>query len=156
MAGGRMATAGLAIASHEWGTAVARVVVALFLLPVFLRLGIYTMPEFLEHRYGPAPRTLMATYMDLPLGTKSPISGWLPCRTDTPGRHEAFASWPPCTVGLTGGTAGLHYLWRAPTTSVRLYQKRQLEGMRQAGRYANDRNRPIETGRQVREDASHD
>lgn len=63
MAGGGVATAGLAIASYEWIAAVALVVVALFLLPVFLRLGIYTMPEFLEHRYGPGPRTLMATYM---------------------------------------------------------------------------------------------
>ena len=63
MAGGGVATAGLAIASYEWVAAVALVVVALFLLPVFLRLGIYTMPEFLEHRYGPAPRTLMAAYM---------------------------------------------------------------------------------------------
>lgn len=63
MAGGGVATAGLAIASYEWIAAVALVVVALFLLPAFLRLGIYTMPEFLEHRYGPGPRTLMATYM---------------------------------------------------------------------------------------------
>lgn len=63
MAGGGVATAGLAIASYEWVAAVALVVVALVLLPVFLRLGIYTMPEFLEHRFGPAPRTLMAAYM---------------------------------------------------------------------------------------------
>ena len=63
MAGGGVATAGLAIASYEWLAAVALVVVALVLLPVFLRLGIYTMPEYLEHRYGPAPRTLMAAYM---------------------------------------------------------------------------------------------
>lgn len=63
MAGGGVATAGLAIASYEWVAAVALVLVALFLLPVFLRLGIYTMPEFLEHRYGPEPRTLMAAYM---------------------------------------------------------------------------------------------
>ena len=63
MAGGGVATAGLAIASYEWIGAVALVIVALFLLPAFLKLGIYTMPEFLEHRYGPGPRTLMAAYM---------------------------------------------------------------------------------------------
>ena len=63
MAGGGVATAGMAIASYEWIAAVALVIVALFLLPAFLKLGIYTMPEFLEHRYGPAPRTLMAAYM---------------------------------------------------------------------------------------------
>lgn len=63
MAGGGVATAGMAIASYEWVAAVALVLIGLFLLPVFLRLGIYTMPEFLEHRYGVAPRTLMAVYM---------------------------------------------------------------------------------------------
>lgn len=65
MAGGGVATAGMAIASYEWVAAIALVLVALFLLPVFLRLGIYTVPEFLEYRFGPAPRTLMAAYMIL-------------------------------------------------------------------------------------------
>ncbi len=63
MAGAGYGAAGLAIASYEWVAAVTLVVVALFLLPLFLRLGIYTMPEFLEHRYGTPARTLMAVYM---------------------------------------------------------------------------------------------
>lgn len=63
MAGFGFGETGLAVASYEWVAAVTLVVVGLFLLPLFLRLGIYTMPEFLEHRYGPAPRTLMAIYM---------------------------------------------------------------------------------------------
>ena len=63
MAGSGFGEVGLAVASYEWVAAVVLVVVALVFLPVFLRLGIYTMPEFLEHRYGPAPRTLMAIYM---------------------------------------------------------------------------------------------
>ncbi len=63
MAGSGFGAIGLAVASYEWVAAVTLVGVALVFLPVFLRLGIYTMPEFLEHRYGPVPRTIMAVYM---------------------------------------------------------------------------------------------
>lgn len=56
---------GLAIASYEWMAAITLVVVAVFFLPRFLRAGIYTIPEYLEHRYGVAARTLMASYMML-------------------------------------------------------------------------------------------
>ncbi len=63
MAGAGFGAAGLAIASYEWIAAVTLVIVAIFLLPLFLRLGIFTMPEFLEHRYGHQARTLMAVYM---------------------------------------------------------------------------------------------
>ncbi len=63
MSGGGVADAGLAIASYEWIAAVSLVLVAIFLLPTFLKLGIFTMPQFLEHRFGPGPRTLMAGYM---------------------------------------------------------------------------------------------
>ncbi len=51
---------GLAIASYEWMAAITLVVVAFVFLPTFLRTGIYTIPEFLEHRYGPMSRTIMA------------------------------------------------------------------------------------------------
>lgn len=60
---GRGFELGLAIASYEWMAAVTLVVVALFLLPRFLRAGIYTIPEYLEYRYGPGARTLMAVFM---------------------------------------------------------------------------------------------
>lgn len=63
MAGSGFGVSGLAVASYEWIAAVALVVVGLWLLPRYLELGIYTMPEFLEHRFGPAARTLMAVYM---------------------------------------------------------------------------------------------
>jgi SSS family solute:Na+ symporter len=63
MAGAGFGSAGLAIASYEWIAAITMVVMGLFLLPIFLRLGIFTMPEFLEHRYGGAARALMAVYM---------------------------------------------------------------------------------------------
>ena len=63
MAGEGFGAAGLAIASYEWIAALTLVFMGLFLLPLFLRLGIFTMPEFLEHRYGKPARTLMAIYM---------------------------------------------------------------------------------------------
>jgi len=54
---------GMAIASYEWIAALSLIIVAIFLLPLFLRLGIYTIPEFLEHRYNRAARTFMALCM---------------------------------------------------------------------------------------------
>ena len=48
---GRGFEIGLAIASYEWMAAVTLVLVGLWFLPTFLRLGIFTMPEYLEHRY---------------------------------------------------------------------------------------------------------
>lgn len=63
MAGSGFGRVGLAVASYEWVAAITLVFVALVLLPRFLRLGIYTMPEYLEYRYGPVPRTVMAVFM---------------------------------------------------------------------------------------------
>jgi len=40
---------GMAIASYEWMAAITLVVVAFVFLPTFLKSGIYTIPEFLEH-----------------------------------------------------------------------------------------------------------
>lgn len=51
---------GMAIASYEWMAAVTLVVVAFLFLPKFLSCGIYTIPEFLEYRYGVVSRTVMA------------------------------------------------------------------------------------------------
>jgi len=51
---------GVAIASYEWMAAITLVVVAFVFLPTFLRSGIYTMPEFLEYRFNPFARTIMA------------------------------------------------------------------------------------------------
>jgi SSS family solute:Na+ symporter len=63
MSGAAFGGAGLAIASYEWIAAVSLVLIGLFLLPLYLKMGIYTMPEFLEYRYGKAPRALMAVFM---------------------------------------------------------------------------------------------
>jgi SSS family solute:Na+ symporter len=53
---------GLAIASYEWMAALTLLIVGKYFLPIFLRNGIYTMPQFLEQRYGPSIRTLMAVF----------------------------------------------------------------------------------------------
>jgi len=53
---------GLAIASYEWMGALTLLIVGKFFLPVFLRNGISTMPQFLEHRYGTRIRTVMGVF----------------------------------------------------------------------------------------------
>jgi len=62
MAGQGAGTAGMAIASYEWIAAITLVFVAIFFLPRFLRSGIFTIPEYLEYRYNPAARAIMAFY----------------------------------------------------------------------------------------------
>jgi solute:Na+ symporter, SSS family len=51
---------GMAIASYEWMAAITLVVVGFWFLPKFLRAGLYTIPEFLEHRFGVVARMTMA------------------------------------------------------------------------------------------------
>lgn len=102
MSGSAASHVGLAIASYEWMAAITLVVVAFAFLPYFLRAGIYTMPEFLEVRFSPSARTLMAgatifiyllllgavTYSGaLTIGTLAGLAG-----------HE---------VGLLGGSAAI-------------------------------------------------
>jgi SSS family solute:Na+ symporter len=63
MSGQAAGVAGLAVASYEWMAAITLVFVALFFLPKFLRSGIYTIPEYLEYRYHPIARGIMAFYL---------------------------------------------------------------------------------------------
>ena len=44
-------TNGIAVFSYEWMAAIILVVFIFFLLPFYLRSGVFTMPEFLERRY---------------------------------------------------------------------------------------------------------
>lgn len=60
---GGAAKNGIAIAGFEWVAAVALIIVAWWLLPIMLRAGIYTMPEFLEYRFDRATRSIMAGLM---------------------------------------------------------------------------------------------
>jgi len=53
---------GLAIASYEWMAALTLLIVGKYFLPIFLKNEIYTMPQFLEQRYGTSIRTLMAIF----------------------------------------------------------------------------------------------
>ncbi len=53
---------GLAIASYEWMAAATLLIVGVFFLPIFLRNQITTMPQFLEQRFGPTIRTVMAVF----------------------------------------------------------------------------------------------
>ena len=53
---------GLAIAAYEWQAAIVLLIVAKFFLPIFLKREIYTMPQFLESRYGGGVKTLMSFY----------------------------------------------------------------------------------------------
>ncbi|MEN0019924.1 MAG: sodium/solute symporter [Planctomycetota bacterium] len=54
---------GLAIASYEWMAAITLVLVGFFFLPTFLKAGIYTIPQFLDYRYGTFARTVMSILM---------------------------------------------------------------------------------------------
>ena len=53
---------GLAIASYEWMAAFTLLLVGKFLLPIFLKTGIYTMPQFLAQRYDNRVKTVMALF----------------------------------------------------------------------------------------------
>ena len=53
---------GLAIASYEWMAALTLLIVGKFFLPIFLANRIYTMPQFLEQRYGRVLPVLMAVF----------------------------------------------------------------------------------------------
>ena len=53
---------GLAIASYEWMAAITLILVGKYLLPIFLKREIYTMPQFLEQRYNQAVRIVMAFF----------------------------------------------------------------------------------------------
>ena len=53
---------GIAIAAYEWQAALVLIIVAKFFLPIFLKRRIYTMPQFLEQRYGEGVKTLMSVF----------------------------------------------------------------------------------------------
>jgi len=53
---------GIAIGAYEWMAALTLIVVGKFILPVFLKHRIYTMPQFLEERYDHRVRMVMAFF----------------------------------------------------------------------------------------------
>jgi len=62
MAGQGAGDVGLAVSAWQLTGSIGIVLIAFTLLPRFLRSGIYTMPEYLEYRYNPAARAVMAFY----------------------------------------------------------------------------------------------
>ena len=52
----------MAIAVYELMAAATLVIVAVFFMPIYLKNRIYTMPQFLEQRYGPAVAATMAVF----------------------------------------------------------------------------------------------
>lgn len=53
---------GLGIATYEWIAALGLLIVAKFFIPIFLKRGIFTMPQFLEERYDKRVKTVMAVF----------------------------------------------------------------------------------------------
>ena len=53
---------GLAISSYEWLAAATLILVAVFIIPMYLKNKIYTMPQFLSVRYSDTVSTIMAVF----------------------------------------------------------------------------------------------
>lgn len=53
---------GLAISTYEWMSAATLIVVAVFIIPLYLKNHIYTMPQFLAKRYNDTVSTIMAVF----------------------------------------------------------------------------------------------
>ena len=53
---------GLGIAAYEWIAAITLIIVAKFFLPVFIKNGIYTMPQFLSQRFSQGVSTAFAVF----------------------------------------------------------------------------------------------
>ena len=51
---------GLAISSYEWMAAATLIIVAIFIIPLYLKNKIFTMPQFLAKRYNGTVSTIMA------------------------------------------------------------------------------------------------
>lgn len=53
---------GLAISTYEWMAAATLIIVAVFIIPLYLKNKIYTMPQFLSMRYNDSVSTVMAVF----------------------------------------------------------------------------------------------
>lgn len=53
---------GLAIASYEFMAALTLIIVGKFFLPIFIKQGIYTIPEFVERRFSTNLKTILAVF----------------------------------------------------------------------------------------------
>ncbi len=108
MNGSAAGSVGLAVASYNWMAAITLVFVALFILPRFLESGIFTIPEFLEYRYSPAARAIMAFYT-MVIYIAVTISAVLYSGGLT--IHTIFDIDLAAAVWLTGAIAALYTAW---------------------------------------------
>ncbi len=53
---------GLAIASYEWMAAITLIIVGKYFLPIFIKQGLYTIPEFVEKRFNTSLKTILAIF----------------------------------------------------------------------------------------------
>lgn len=53
---------GLAISTYEWMAAATLIIVAVFIIPLYLKNQIFTMPQFLAKRYNDTVSTIMAVF----------------------------------------------------------------------------------------------
>ena len=53
---------GMAIASYEFMAALTLLIVGKYFLPIFIKTGIYTIPEFLEKRYNSNVKSVLAVF----------------------------------------------------------------------------------------------
>ncbi|MDA3890723.1 MAG: sodium/sugar symporter [Salinivirgaceae bacterium] len=53
---------GLAIASYEWMAAITLIIVGKYFLPIFIKQGLYTIPEFVEKRFNTSLKTILAVF----------------------------------------------------------------------------------------------
>lgn len=53
---------GLAIASYEWMSAITLIIVGKYFLPIFIKQGLYTIPEFIEKRFNTNLKTILAIF----------------------------------------------------------------------------------------------
>ncbi len=55
-------TVGIAVAAYEFLAAIALVLIAVFFIPIYLKNGIFTMPQFLKQRYNSSVSLIMAIF----------------------------------------------------------------------------------------------
>ncbi len=53
---------GLGISAYEWMAAITLLLVAKFFMPIFIKQGIYTIPEFVEKRFNQTLKTILAVF----------------------------------------------------------------------------------------------
>jgi solute:Na+ symporter, SSS family len=53
---------GLAIASYEWMAALTLIIVAKYFLPIFIKQGLFTIPQFIEKRFNTTLKTILAVF----------------------------------------------------------------------------------------------